>query len=243
MKIKNFTSIDSEYGTFIVNRHCAYQAEVLIKTGRPHIQDELNKILAIVNTLPDKCVAVDAGANIGLVTIPLAQLLTKKNGFIHAFEVQRMMSYALCGAVALNDLENVKVYNKALGSDAGKLKHQSLDYSKPQDFGLFSLTDQTIDTQETVEVLCLDSIDFKRLDFLKIDVEGMEIDVLKGSQALIKKHLPWCWVEYWQVGLEAIKAQFSGLPYVFYKMDELNLLCAPSGRLQEAALDINAKEV
>ena len=40
MPVNNFTVIESRYGKFIVNRHCAHQAEYLIKTGRPHIQDE-----------------------------------------------------------------------------------------------------------------------------------------------------------------------------------------------------------
>jgi hypothetical protein len=50
-RVKNFTVIESVYGKFLVNRHCAYQAEALIKTGRPHIDDELRKILAIVESL------------------------------------------------------------------------------------------------------------------------------------------------------------------------------------------------
>jgi hypothetical protein len=37
MRVNNFTVIESEFGRFIVNRHCAHQAESLIKTGRPHI--------------------------------------------------------------------------------------------------------------------------------------------------------------------------------------------------------------
>jgi hypothetical protein len=44
-KVNNFTVIESVYGRFVVNRHCQFHAEYLIKTGRPHIQSELNKIL------------------------------------------------------------------------------------------------------------------------------------------------------------------------------------------------------
>src|ERR1700749_1248501 len=110
MKINNFVVVDSEYGKFVVNRHCAYQAESLIKTGRPHIDDELQKILTLVRQLPDGCLMVDAGANIGLVSIPVAQLIASRGGLVHAFEPQRLMSYALAGAAALNDLENLIVH-------------------------------------------------------------------------------------------------------------------------------------
>ena len=45
--LNNFTVIESIYGRFIVNRHCAYQAEALIKTGAPHIQAEVSQMLTI----------------------------------------------------------------------------------------------------------------------------------------------------------------------------------------------------
>lgn len=241
IKVKNFTTIESEYGQFIVNRHCAYQAEVLIKTGQPHIQDELNKILAVVNTLPDSSIIIDAGANIGLVAIPIAQHVSSKNGKVYAFEAQRMMSYALCGSASLNDLENLIIHNKALGAVEGKLQAESPDYGKPQDFGLFSLVDQNKEQAETVDVLTVDSLNLPRLDFFKIDVEGMEIDVLKGGQQSVNRYRPWCWVEYWKVDVEQIKAQFDGLDYQFYQMDKLNMLCAPTDKLAESSLTINAK--
>ena len=38
--VRNFVVIDSIHGPFVINRHCALQAEALIKTGRPHIQGE-----------------------------------------------------------------------------------------------------------------------------------------------------------------------------------------------------------
>jgi FkbM family methyltransferase len=196
-----------------------------------------------VNTLPDNSVTVDAGANIGLVAIPIAQLVSPKSGTVYAFEAQRMMSYALCGSAALNDLENLIVHNKALGSTIGTLGADKPDYGKPQDFGLFSLVDQEQGKAETLALVSIDSLALPRLDFFKIDVEGMEIDVLKGSRQSIERHLPWCWIEYWKVDIEEIKAQFSGLDYQFFIMDKLNLLCAPTERLTQSALNINAKQV
>ena len=43
----------------------------MIKTGKPNIQEELDKIFAIISTLPANSVSVDAGANIGLVAVCL----------------------------------------------------------------------------------------------------------------------------------------------------------------------------
>jgi FkbM family methyltransferase len=172
MNINNFVVIESEYGKFIVNRHCAYRAENLIKTGRPHIQEELRKILTLVGLLPSNCEAVDAGANIGLVSIPIAQAIAPKGGVVHAFEAQRLMSYALAGDAALNDLDNLIVHNQALGASVGALGVPKLDYGKPQDFGELSLRNEQGGATDSVKVVTIDSLSLPRLDFVKIDVEA-----------------------------------------------------------------------
>jgi FkbM family methyltransferase len=242
MKVNNFIVLESEYGKFIVNRYCAFQAESLVKTGRPHIQNELNNILALVEQLPENCVIVDAGANIGLISLPIAKAILSRGGTVHAFEVQRMMFYALCGTAALNDLENLIVHNQALGSANGTLGAAKPDYSQPQDFGLFSLTDQSAALPERVEMTTVDSLGLSRLDFIKIDVEGMEVEVLKGARDSIRRYLPWGWVEYWKSDVNKIKAQFAGLDYKFYLMDELNMLCVPTTRLARTQLTVRAPE-
>ena len=241
--LNNFTVIDSVYGKFIVNRHCHFQAEALIKTGWPHIEDELKKILAIVNSLPEGAVVVDAGANIGLVGIPIARALQATGGMVLAFEPQRMLFYALCGSASINDLDNFYAYNMALGGDARLVDVPRPDYGLPQDLGTVSLIAPTPDRPtERVLLRPLDGFGLARLDFLKIDVEGMEIDVLTGAASLIRTHLPWCWVEHWKVGIAPIKAQFAGLSYNFFVMDELNLLCAPEPRLAASHIAVTAPQ-
>lgn len=241
-KINNFIKLDSTHGHFIINRHCFFQAEHMLKTGETHIEDELQKILAISQFLENDCVVVDAGANIGLVSIPMAQAIANKNGVVHAFEPQRMLAYGLSGSVALNDLSNVFVHHKALGSRNETLLLEMPDYSKVQDFGLYSIPEATQQANEKVTMTTIDDLELPSLDFLKIDVEGMEIEVLKGAQTMLKQYQPWCWVEYWKLDVEDIKQQFAGLDYEFYKMDKLNLLCAPKIRSSQVELTINAKK-
>ena len=244
MTVNNFTVIESVYGRFVVNRYCAFQAEALIKTGRPHIEPELQQILRLIGTLPPNCVVVDAGANIGLVSIPVAQAIRGKGGIVHAFEVQRMMFYALCGAAALNDLENLHVHHRGLGAAGAVLKVPRVDYGAAQDFGMVSLSEQEkISAYETVQISAIDELSLPRLDFLKIDVEGMEIDVLSGARKTIAAHLPWCWIENWKVGADPIKQQFAGLPYKFFQIDKLNMFCAPVEKLATAKVDVKAPEL
>ena len=235
-EVNNFTVIESVYGRFVVNRRDKFQAEALIRTGKPHIQDELEILLAIADTLSNGAFVVDAGANIGLVSIPLAQRLKPRGGTVLAYEVQRMIYYALCAGTVLNDLDNLFTFHQGLGAAARVERIAAVDYGAPQDFGMYSLLNQPAERNEAVQIAALDELGLPRLDLLKIDVEGMEMEVLAGGRGMIARHRPWCWVEYWMVGAEAVAGAFAGLGYQIYLVDGLNLLCAPSDRLAASGL-------
>jgi FkbM family methyltransferase len=239
----NFTVVDSVYGRFVINRHAVAQADALINTGRTHFEEEVQKLIAIARTLPKDAFVLDAGANIGLVAVPLAQAL-RGSATVLAFEVQRMLYYSLCGTAALNELDNLYLFNQAVGAEPGWVTVPRPDYGVKQDFGLLSLVGNDPDAPgDQLQVATIDSLALPRLDLLKIDVEGMELDVLRGGAETIRAHLPWCWVECWKVGIEPIKAQFAGLPYRFFKISGLDLLCAPVARLAASNLAIAAPEV
>ena len=91
--------------------------------------------------------------------------------------------------------------------------------------------------------MAIDSLALPRLDFLKIDVEGMEPEVLLGAQNAIRNFDPWCWVEYWKVDINQIKTNFPTEKYQFYLMDRLNLLCAPLSRMASSGIRINGEPV
>ncbi|MGU7775991.1 FkbM family methyltransferase [Burkholderia sp. MR1-5-21] len=241
--IRNFVVIDSVYGPFIINRHCQFQAEALIKTGRPHIQAELDTIMQVVDQLPDDCIAVDGGANAGLVCVPIAQRLRARGGQVHAFEPQRTLYRALCGTAALNDLDNLHLLNMGLASRNGTMRVPDIDYGQDADFGTVSLVSDSESGGTPTPVVTLDSLGLPRLDFLKLDIEGMEIDALRGARRLIEAHAPWCWIEYWKTGDAAIIAEFDGLDYTFYRMDALNLLCVPNARWDRQRLVITGEPI
>lgn len=236
--IHNFTVLESVHGRIIVNRHCLFQAEALVKTGATHIESELKNLLSVANTLPEDAVIVDGGGNIGLVSTPLAQMGRSRGWTLHVFEPQRMLYNALCGTVALNDLAHVYVYQKGLSDQAGSMVVPAVNYAQPQDYGIVQLAQTGAVTGEEVSVVALDDLGLTRLDLLKLDIEGMEIPALRGAIRLIRQHQPWCWIEYWKVGIENIQAEFAGLDYEFFQVDSLNLLCAPRARWDKSALRI-----
>jgi FkbM family methyltransferase len=136
-------------------------------------------------------VALDIGANFGAHTLPLAQLVAP-GGTVFAFEPQRILFQILCGNVALNEIPNVHALPVALGRAAGRAKVPALDYRGARNFGGVSLGG----TQgEDVPVLTLDQLEVSKVKLIKIDVEGMELDVLTGAKATLARCRPILCVE------------------------------------------------
>ena len=137
-------------------------------------------------------VAVDIGANIGTHAVGFAQGVGA-GGRVFAFEPQRVLHQILCGNLALNGCRNVVAEHKALGARSGSVLVPWLDYAREANFGALELGAWT--EGEAVAVLPLDSYELKACHLIKIDVEGMERDVLEGASATITRHQPLLYVE------------------------------------------------
>jgi len=131
---------------------------------------------------------VEVGANLGAHTVPLAKRAYK----VIAFEPQRLMFQTLCGNLALNQLTNVEAYQQAVGSgyrNSAQIAQYPPD--EPCNFGALSIVEAPRDLKyETVPCVALDKIGLASCDFLKIDVEGMEQEVLEGGRNMIETHRP-----------------------------------------------------
>jgi FkbM family methyltransferase len=238
VSVDNFLVLDSAYGKFIVDRHCAFQAEALVKTGRTHIEGELSNIFVIADRLPDNAIIIDGGTNIGFFTIPVAQRTRNRNIKIIGFEPQRQMFQALGGSLVLNGYDHVFLHNCGLGSALGRAQLPPIDYSAPQDFGTVQISEVSDLKEESwmrdrlVDVISIDSMNLPRLDFLKLDIEGYEIPALIGGLQTIARHRPWMWIEYFISGHEPITSTLAPIPdYSFFIADYQNMLCIPNEHL------------
>lgn len=139
--------------------------------------------------------ALDIGANIGAHTVPLAQRVGT-GGQVLAFEPQRIPYYCLCANVVLNNLTNVVCHQAAVGDAAGTLSVPELDYQAEDNFGGIELTrDYGSCRKYAVPVVRIDVLRLDACHFMKIDVEGMEKEVLAGAVETIRRFQPILYVE------------------------------------------------
>lgn len=163
----------------------------------------------------DGVVAIDCGANIGTHTIDWGRQMTGW-GSVIAIEAQERVYYALAGNVAINNCFNARVIHAVAGESNGMAKIPQLDHVVPTSFGSLELKPtrspepigQTIDYSEVklvpVRAMTIDSLALKRVDLLKIDVEGMEGEVLEGAKRTIRQSLPVVIVEHLKTGPEKL---------------------------------------
>lgn len=217
-----FVLAASEHGTLIVNRNDYRMADTVrgygvgfqILNTSVFDPEEVNDVLALLNFRRQffgaGVVAIDCGANIGVHTIEWAKLMHEW-GTVIAIEAQERIFYALAGNIAINNCFNATAINAAIGSAVGTMRIPKPNYSKPSSFGSLELKQNNKNEfigQEIsyapehcqqIAVVSVDGFNLPRLDFIKIDVEGMELEVLEGARQSITLHKP-------QMLIEAIKS-------------------------------------
>jgi FkbM family methyltransferase len=130
-------------------------------------------------------IVCDVGANIGAHTLAFSTMARH----VYAYEPQPMLYHALSGMVALNELKNVTTVHAGCYCRDGTLSYYDLDLSSPNNYGAFPL--EKFNGHHPIRVIRLD-VDCQ---FLKVDVEGMELDVLRGACDMIARSKPIIYVE------------------------------------------------
>jgi FkbM family methyltransferase len=138
---------------------------------------------------------LDIGANIGTHTLAISRIADK--GVVMAYEPQRMLFYNLCANIALNSISNVYCFPQAFGRTTGVITVPELDMKTPGNFGALELNSEIPEGANKcqVKMVSLDSLNLKKLNFIKMDVEGMELEVLLGGKETINKHRPIIYAE------------------------------------------------
>ena len=165
----------------------------------------------------DGAVAIDCGANIGAHTIEWSIAMTGW-GSVISIEAQERIYYALAGNIALNNCFNAIAMHAAVSSESGVMKMPAPNYLTASSFGSLELRpsattefigqaiDYSDDKMVPVQRITLDSLNLSRVDLIKIDIEGMEMEALEGARQLIEKCHPILLIEQIKAVRESLRA-------------------------------------
>lgn len=169
-------------------------------------------------TIPEDAVIIDVGANFGLMSLPFAQLASR--GKVYAFEPAHYAVEKLKRNLELNPelAKHIEVINAFAGAQSSNnpgmkaiaswnvssekvAKHRfNMGSEKPSE-GVPSISLDDFCKQENL----------MRVDFIKIDTEGYESDVLKGAVECVAKYRPQI---IFEIGLYSLKER--NIDFSFY---------------------------
>lgn len=168
-----------------------YLQRVILRT-RGFYEARLLAMVAALGLVGPGSVVCDIGANIGNHTVYFTKVMGAAK--VLAFEPQSHCHATLTDNIALNGLQDRAVaHNCLIGAVTGNgtlsrfnarnLGGTSFAASDLGDLPLFAL-DEVIEPD-----------DLARLDLIKIDVEGMQMEVLQGAEGVLDKQRPAIWIE------------------------------------------------
>ena len=189
---KDTAVIEGRDGWFIANRNDVFIGRA-IETYGEYSGIELQTLQSLLSE-GDR--VIEAGANIGAHTVGLAKKVGAR-GKVYAYEPQRACFTMLQGQMALNNIPQAAAFNLGCGAKEEVFWYTPQNFTAQGNFGGVALSAARHADMEPARVMRLDHLHPRDepIRLIKIDVEGMEADVIEGARTLITDQRPILYVE------------------------------------------------
>lgn len=134
-------------------------------------------------------IVIDGGANVGVLSLLFSMRVGDK-GFVYCFEPDKYNIDKLMKNFSINDCSNnYDVYDELMWNEEAEIDFQESGTVASSALW-FSGTDAIVKKRTTTLDTWGEINQIKRLDFIKMDIEGAEIRAIEGCRSIIEKYKP-----------------------------------------------------
>jgi FkbM family methyltransferase len=161
---------------------------------QPHV------VVRLFRLVQENASCIEVGAHIGAISLQLSKIASK--GHIYSFEPTSTSFQFLLQNIAANSISNITAYNVGISDRAHDLALHDLADLSGCSFVYTNAHPSEMSAAKAVPIHCV-SLDewvsknnIPKIDFIKLDVEGMEQAVLRGANRLLLRDKPDLAIEF-----------------------------------------------
>jgi FkbM family methyltransferase len=224
--------VKAKHGTFLVPKVDEFIGQSL-KLNKEWEEKTLDICKQI---LKSDSIVVEVGSHIGSHTVPISRMC----GRVFAFEMQRLIFQLLNANLMLNGRLNVHTHSNPVSNESSTIKLAEMNWGASEEnklnTGNGKFANLKHDKGYPTKIVTLDEElgHLKQISLLKLDAEGEEVNILKGSKEIIKKFKPHILTEFGERNVadlrELLKDEyelFDVSSKILFDVDNLMMYCKP----------------
>jgi len=224
--------VKAKHGTFLVPKVDEFIGQSL-KLNKEWEEKTLDICKQI---LKSDSIVVEVGSHIGSHTVPISRMCGK----VFAFEMQRLIFQLLNANLMLNGRLNVHTHSNPVSNESSTIKLAEMNWGASEEnklnTGNGKFANLKHDKGYPTKIVTLDEElgHLKQISLLKLDAEGEEVNILKGSKEIIKKFKPHILTEFGERNIADLRnllkddyELFDVSSKILFDVDNLMMYCKP----------------